>query len=92
MTYYICPVCGFDKLDEEPYDLKGRGNFDICACCRFQYGVTDDDKGYSFEDYRKKWLKNGAKWFIKGAKPTGWDLKKQLHNINVEYNISELKD
>ncbi|GKU84746.1 hypothetical protein [Niallia sp. NCCP-28] len=42
---YICPVCGYKGFDELVYDdfekLAG-GSFEICKCCRFQFGVDDD--------------------------------------------------
>ena len=42
---YICPVCGYKGLEEPVYnDLKNfkDGSFNICSCCRFQFGVDDD--------------------------------------------------
>ncbi|HLU83894.1 MAG TPA: hypothetical protein VKZ45_00340 [Vicingaceae bacterium] len=42
---YVCPVCGHKGLDEPAYtDLKNLkdASFDICSCCRFQFGVDDD--------------------------------------------------
>jgi transcription elongation factor Elf1 len=80
---FTCPVCGYNKLDKQPYDEKNRGSFDICPCCGFQYGVDDDDKHYTFESYRNNWLKKGAKWFSNDNEPINWDLKKQLKNINI---------
>ena len=26
---YICPICGYDKLDEIPYAITGEPSFDI---------------------------------------------------------------
>lgn len=39
---YICPVSGFDKLDEPAYDNDNDPSFEICPCCRFQFGDDDD--------------------------------------------------
>ena len=78
---YICPVCGYDELDQKPYDEKKRGNFQICPCCGFQYGVDDDDKRISFDNYREKWIREGNSWFDKEKRPKDWNLDKQLKNI-----------
>ncbi len=77
----ICPVCGYDRLDEPAYDSLHRGSFGICSCCGFQFGVDDDDKGFTHISYRNQWMKNGAKWFDVLAKPDNWSLDKQLLNI-----------
>lgn len=78
---FVCTVCGYDKLDEPPYDDKNRGNFDICPCCGFQFGVDDDDKGYTFKAYRDSWIGKGAKWFQPDLKPENWNLENQLKNL-----------
>lgn len=42
---YSCPVCGYKGLDEPAYyDFKklAGGSFEICECCRFQFGLDDD--------------------------------------------------
>ena len=36
---YICPVCGYDGLEEPPYDETGLGNYDICPCCGYEFGT-----------------------------------------------------
>lgn len=77
---YICPVCGFDELKQQPYDELGNESFDVCPCCFFEFGV--DDMLYTFEEYRKKWLSDGAKWqsstqVIK----ENWNPQDQLKNI-----------
>ncbi len=78
---YICPICGYDKLDEPPYGENGEPSFEICPCCGFEYGYDDFDQHYTFESYRANWLKKGAKWVDKDLKPNDWDLEKQLTNI-----------
>ena len=78
---YICPVCGYDKLAEEPYDQDGNPSYEICNCCGFEFGFDDESEGNSFESYRQKWIDDGVKWFSDKAKPEAWDLKKQLENI-----------
>lgn len=79
----ICPVCGYDGLEEMPYDQDGNPSYEICDCCGFEFGFDDDSEGISFEEYRKKWIEEGAEWFNPDMKPKGWDIKRQLSNINV---------
>lgn len=78
---HICPVCGYDKLDESPYDQDGNPSYEICKCCGFEFGFDDHSEGNSFESYRKKWIEGGAKWFSEKAKTETWDLNKQLARI-----------
>jgi hypothetical protein len=80
---YICPVCGYDKLEEEPYDEDENPSCEICLCCGFEFGFDDGSEKMNFEQYRKKWINEGAKWFDLETKPKDWDLKKQLKNINI---------
>ena len=37
----ICPVCGYDGLDEPAFDERGVGSDGICPCCGFQFGLDD---------------------------------------------------
>ncbi|WP_243290957.1 hypothetical protein [Bacillus sp. FJAT-47783] len=73
MKTYICPVCGYDGLDEAPYGKNFNPSYDICVCCGFEYGYSEDhdvDLGYivtpnemkkaAFQLYRKKWIEDGA--------------------------------
>lgn len=83
----ICPVCGYDELQEPPYvgNDPATGSFEICCCCGYQYGVEDLDLGITHDAYRDKWLADGAPWFSKSKiKPLNWDLKKQLSNIGIQ--------
>lgn len=75
---FICPVCGYDKLNEEPYDDDGNPSYEICNCCGFEFGY---DEGKDFANYQEKWIKNGAVWFNTQVKPIDWDLNKQLANL-----------
>jgi hypothetical protein len=83
MTHYTCPVCGFNKLEESPYD-NGSASFEICSCCGFQFGFDDDDQGYSFESYREDWIKRGFPFFSSHKKPPIWNveaMQQQLRNL-----------
>ncbi len=75
---FTCPVCGYLKLKEQPRSAGGGGSYEICPSCGFQFGVSDDDEGFTFESWRKKWKAAGAKWSGKQAMPKGWDALKQL--------------
>lgn len=80
---YNCPICGYDKLDEKPYDNEGNPSYEICNCCGFEFGFDDASEGESFEEFRKKWLDSGAEWFNVKVKPKNWNFKLQLQNINI---------
>ena len=73
---YICPVCGFDQLNEPPYDDKNNPSYEICSCCGFEFGVDEGFKGF-----RACWIEIGAKWFVPKLKPREWNVEKQLKNI-----------
>lgn len=74
MKTYNCPICGYDGLDEPPYELASNASsYDICPCCNFEYGYSEDhevDLGYivtpvemrevTFQLYRKQWIEKGA--------------------------------
>lgn len=70
---YICPICGYDKLEDDPYYNGVLASCEICLCCGFEFGVTynnelDVENGiYSekeaIEYYRKMWILTGALWF-----------------------------
>lgn len=84
MKKHICPVCGWDELSEPAY-YEDIGSLEICHCCLFQYGNDDDDKGFTHEQWREKWVEEGMK-FNDGddTPPPGWNPKQQLLNIGVK--------
>lgn len=81
---FICPVCGYDGLQEEPRTPSGGGSFEICPSCGFQFGVSDDDRGLGYEEWRQQWIAEGMVW-DKGRSdpPQGWDPIRQLGQIDV---------
>ena len=75
-----CPVCGFTGLEEPPYSSDQAGSYEICPACGFQFGVSDDDRGFSFEEWRQHWIGRGMPWDSLGKTqpPPGWDPMEQL--------------
>lgn len=84
-SQYTCPVCGYPGLDEMPRSPNGGGSYEICPSCSFQFGVSDDDRGFTFSDWRHHWIAAGMLW-DKGSSqpPPGWDPVKQLRAIGVD--------
>ena len=80
---FVCPVCGFDQLDDPPVDEDGDGLFEICPSCGFHFGVSDDDKGFTYESWRARWVSMGMPWDSEGIEPPpeGWDPKRQLEKL-----------
>lgn len=80
MTTYMCPVCGWPDLTESPRSPSGGGSYEICRSCGFEYGVTDDDLGYTYEQWREEWVKKGMPW-DEGEPPVGWNPEEQLRKL-----------
>jgi len=81
---FICPVCGYGGLNEEPRPPGGGGSFEICRSCGFQFGVSDDDRGFSYEAWRKSWIEGGMVWNEgRSIPPTGWNPLEQLEKLGV---------
>lgn len=77
---YSCPICGYKGFDEPAYEdyEKLMGSYEICECCRFQFGVDDDielENGeyLTVKDaqniYRSIWLSFDAPVFMKEYYP-----------------------
>lgn len=81
MPKYICPVCGYDKLDEPPYNEILEASYDTCPCCGVEFGYDDfKNDNVSFSIARRKWVEEGAKWFNENQKPNNWNMEEQLKN------------
>jgi len=77
---YTCPVCGYPGLKKDPHYAA---SFEICPSCRFQFRVTDDDRGLTYEQWREKWINEGMIWDKgKSEPPVNWEPKKQLENLS----------
>ncbi|MCC7375928.1 MAG: hypothetical protein IT581_14820 [Verrucomicrobiales bacterium] len=79
---HMCPVCGFPGLKEPPRSRDGGGSYEICPSCGFQFGVDDDDRRISVEQWRSQWIRTGKRWSSRGlAAPEGWDPDRQLESL-----------
>lgn len=89
---FTCLVCGYNKLEEIPYDKCGNASYEICPCCGFEFGFDDYSEGNSFHEYRNQWIESGAEWFHKSSKPKKWAIKDQLKNIDIFKDLQSKKD
>ena len=76
-----CPVCGYPKLKEKPRTKSAGGSFEICPSCGFQFGVTDDDAGFTYASWRDKWRREGMEWSSRLKRPKGWDPVAQFEKV-----------
>jgi hypothetical protein len=77
---YVCPVCGYDRLDEPAYDSFGCATYNICPCCGTEFGY--DDSTVAHAELRKKWISEGKLWWSKHQlKPNDWDPVRQLKKL-----------
>lgn len=81
---YVCPVCGYEGLDEPPKSEDDSHSYEICPCCGFEFGFDDESEGHSYQSYRRNWVVEGARWFIEEKRPENWNLKDQLRKIGVD--------
>ncbi len=73
---HICPVCGFDGLKEEPFSLRNEPSHEICPCCGFEFGFDGGNDPEVFAEFRRRWIKNGSKWFMPDFKSLNRDKRK----------------
>jgi hypothetical protein len=77
---HTCPVCGYGGLYEAPRSgATGGGSYEICPSCGFEFGVTDDDVGITYVEWRRRWMMAGMPWHSRDRPPpAGWDPGAQL--------------
>lgn len=81
----ICPVCGYPGLIDPPRLPSGAGSFEICPCCAFHFGVTDEAQGISTAAHRGVWVRLGMRWFSPVRRPPPqWDPVAQLLSITQQ--------
>jgi len=79
-----CPVCGWPALAEPPRSPSGGGSYEICPCCGFQFGVSDDDAGISPAEWRRRWIAGGMKWAsLSRTAPARWSATRQLRRAKL---------
>lgn len=79
---YQCPVCGFGGLSAPPTSPEGSPSFEICPSCGFEFGVTDGDEGFSYKQWRERWIAGGLRWWSESVpQPPGWDPVLQLASL-----------
>lgn len=75
---HTCLVCGFPLLKEAPRSKSDAGSYEICPSCGFQFGVSDDDLGFTYATWRTKWKRGGMKWSSKQKPPARWNPLTQI--------------
>jgi transcriptional regulator with XRE-family HTH domain len=71
MTYFDCPVCGYDQLTKPPRD------FYICPCCGTEFELDDDER--TLQELRSKWIDRNMTWFSRATPPPkDWNPYRQL--------------
>ena len=75
---------GESSLMSSASNGTGGGSDEICPSCSFQFGFSDDDRGWSYSDWRRKWVDEGMLW-DKGSSdpPSGWDPIDQLRHAGL---------
>jgi hypothetical protein len=81
---FRCPVCGYLGLDEPPWTEESGASYEICPSCGFEFGVTDVDRGISYEQRRREWIAAGMRWWSRRPPPPGWDPRAQLRELTGE--------
>ena len=79
---YTCLVCGYPDLKEQPRGESTGGSYEICPSCGFQFAVSDDDRGFTYEQWRQKWIDGGMVWDKGRTKPpANWNPREQLRRV-----------
>lgn len=83
-SMYMCPVCGYPELAEEPWD-NGAASDEICPCCGTHFGYDDSaggdagDRERVWRALRLAWEDKGCPWFSSRTTPrAGWNPHDQL--------------
>ena len=83
---HVCAVCGWPWLKEpQRYDTGGTSE-EICDCCGFQSGYSDQALCIPVEEWRRRWVEGGMrfKWSDDTLPPPGWDPVAQLATLSGE--------
>jgi uncharacterized Zn finger protein (UPF0148 family) len=82
---YICPVCGYKPLLEQPWD-GDMASFGICPSCGTQFGYQDfaadsEERSYRHQELRAKWIERGMPWHGVKGPPENWNPQEQLKAV-----------
>lgn len=88
---YDCKICGFEGLEYPQYLENGEPNFCVCPCCGFESGYDDLDQGFTFAEYRKKWLDRSGEWLMDSKKTVIQLLEAYIEEAN-QAAIKMMKD
>lgn len=85
---YVCPVCGYDRLCDLPWQDDSPSD-DICPSCGIQFGYHDASGGDTaardriHRAWRQRWIELGMPWHSAKAElpPVGWDPAAQLRRL-----------
>ncbi len=84
---YICPVCGYDKLEEPPL------NHEICPCCSTHFSYNDSgpkEPSFYHKILRDEWINIfEMKFAHEFLLPENYDPIKQLLNIGIKLGENE---
>lgn len=75
---WTCPVCGYPRLENPPRDERDFPSHEICPSCGFEFGVSNDDRDFTYESWRERWVAVGYLWYSRSRRPIGWDGLVQL--------------
>lgn len=88
---FVCPVCGYPDLENQPHDAEGGASDEICPSCGIQFGYSDEPMACGGPDlppeeiyrlWRQKWIAEGMIWDKGRSKPPpNWDPQEQLRKI-----------
>ncbi len=60
------------------------GSYEICVSCGFQFGVHDEDRHISYEQWRDRCVSEGCPWKgLNTPPPENWDPIKQLRQLDL---------
>lgn len=81
MTYYDCPVCGYDELSKPPKDYY------ICPSCGTEF--ESDDFDCSYAQLRSGWIEKEMPWFDPSTlQPKNWSGYRQLIVANYGSDLT----
>lgn len=97
---YICLVCGYPNLDEQPFDgTRFFSTHEICPSCGFHYGYDDLNGTGEYPEtsserdiiraYRQKWIHGGMKWW---AKDEGGPDERRPENWNPKKQLENVPE